>query len=148
MTWFYAYPRPQMLGAHFALVRSRPLAVPCPPGLHRGTYRRLLREYDRLLGKLAELPTRRLAPRMRKAYQRQFENRILRIRRRLRLPMPQPRVRRWYRVSEAALFLGISAKTLVRWSNRGLIRCRAAGFRTHRYYAAAELARIRGQLKV
>jgi excisionase family DNA binding protein len=124
------------------------VAVPRPPGLHRATYRRLIREYNRLLTKLADLPRRRLWPHLRKAYQRQFENRILRIRRALHLPTSQPRAKPWYRTTEAALYLGISAKTLVRWTDQGIVRCHRAGFGTHRHYAAAELARVRRRIEI
>ena len=123
-------------------------AVPCPPGLHRATYRRLIREYNRLLTKLAALPRRRLWPHLRKAYQRQFENRIVRIRRALHLPTPQPRAKPWYRTTEAALYLGISAKTLVRWTDHGIVRCHRAGYWAHRHYAVGELAHLRRRLKV
>ncbi len=120
-----------------------PLAVPRPPGLHRATYRRLIRDYNRVLGKLAELPRRRLWPHLRKAYQRQLDNRIIRIRRVLCLSTPHPRAKPWYRTTEAALYLGISAKTLVRWTDQGLVRCHRAGFGAHRHDAVAELARVR-----
>jgi excisionase family DNA binding protein len=125
-----------------------PVAVPRPPGLHRATYRRLVREYNRLLTKLAELPRRRLWPHLRKAYQRQFENRILRIRRTLHLPTLHPRAKPWYRTTEAALYLGISSKTLVRWTNQGIVRCHRAGYWAHRHYPVGELARVRRRLKV
>ncbi len=124
------------------------LEVPCRPGLHRATYQRLLREYRRLLSKLDELPRRHLGRYLQRAYQRQFENRIIRIRRRLGLPTPHPRTKPWYRTTEAALYLGISAKTLLRWTACGRVRCSRAGYWAHRYYAAAELARVRRQLKV
>jgi PEP-CTERM motif-containing protein len=88
------------------LVPTETLVVPCPRGLHRATYMRLVNEYNRLLEKLDALPTRQLWPSMRKAYEHQFLNRILRIRRRLGLPTPEPRARRWYRTGEAALLLG------------------------------------------
>lgn len=136
-------------GSQIGLRSPQPLEVLCPPGLHRATYRRLLREYQRLLTKLEALPRRRLPRYLQRAYQRQFENRILRIRRRLSLPTPQPRTRPWYRATEAALYLGISAKTLLRWTARGRVRCYRAGYwGAHRYYAAAELARVRRQLNV
>lgn len=125
-----------------------PVAVPRPPGLHRATYRRLSREYNRLLTKLADLPRRRLWPYLRKAYRRQFDNRILRIRRALLLSTPHPMAKPWYRTTEAALYLGISAKTLVRWSDQGIVRCHRAGYWAHRRYAVAELARVRRGLRV
>lgn len=122
--------------------------MPCPPGLHCATYGRLVREYHRLLQKLEDLPNRRLWPHIRKAYQRQFENRIIRIRRVLHLPTPQPRAKPWYRTTEAALYLGISSKTLLRWTNQGIVRCHRAGYWAHRHYTAAELARVRRRMKV
>ncbi len=132
-----------------ALIPSRPLQVRCPPGLHRATYGRLIREYNRLLAKLEALPRRRLWPRMRTAYQRQFENRIIRIRRALHLSTPRPRAKRWYRTGEAALYLGISSKTLIRWTDKGIVRCvRPRYFASQRHYAAAELARVRRGMKV
>ena len=131
------------------LMPTGPFRVSRPPGLHRATYRRLLRAYSRLIGQLEALPRRRLIPRMRLAYQRQFENRIIRIRRRLHLPTPQPRARNRYRTGEAALYLGISAKTLIRWTDQGRVRCILPyGFGTQRHYAASELARVRRGMKV
>jgi excisionase family DNA binding protein len=125
------------------------LHVPCRAGLHRATYKRLLRAYTRLLAKLEALPHRRLSPRIRLAYQRQFENRIIRIRRALHLPTPHPRARRWYRTGEAALYLGISAKTLIRWTDQGRVRCvQPWGFGSQRHYAASELARVRRGTKI
>jgi hypothetical protein len=44
------------------------------------TYERLVNEYNRLLEEIAALPRRQLWPRMRKAYEHQFLNRIVRIR--------------------------------------------------------------------
>jgi hypothetical protein len=38
---------------------------------------------------------------LRAAYEHQFLNRIVRIRRRLGLPTPEPPARRWYRASDA-----------------------------------------------
>src|SRR5260370_42572398 len=132
-----------------ALIHTKLLHVPCRAGLHRATYRRLLREYTRLLAKIEALPHRRLLPRIRLAYQRQFENRIVRIRRALHLPTPHPRARRWYRTGEAALYLGISAKTLIRWTDQGRVRCvQPWGFGPQRHYTATELACVRRRMKV
>ena len=75
------------------LVPTKRLEVSCPRGLHRATYKRLVNEYNRVLDELAALPRRRLWPRMRKAYELQYLNRIVRIRRRLGLPTPKPRAR-------------------------------------------------------
>jgi hypothetical protein len=132
-----------------ALIPSGPLQVPCPPGLHRATYERLIREYNRLIAKLEELPRRRLWLRMRQAYQHQFENRIIRIRRTLHLATPHPPAKRWYRTGEAALYLSISSKTLIRWTDKGIVRCvRPRYFGSQRSYAAAELARVRRGMKI
>ena len=147
--------RPRPRSAHLAsigdwravLVPTESFEVPCPPGLHRATYGRLVNEYNRLLGKLDALPARKLDPHMRRAYAHQFLNRIVRIRRRLGLPTPTPRARRWYRTGEAALFLGVSTKSLLRWTASGFVRCQRAGYWAHRYYAVEELARIQSLLK-
>jgi hypothetical protein len=140
---------PRMPERLFVFLPTGPLPVPCPLGLHCATYRRLVRENNRLLARLAEVPRRRLWPHLRKAYQRQFENRIIRIRRVLHLSTPRPPARRWYRTGEAALYLGISPKTLIRWSDTGAIRCvRPPYFASQRYYAAAELARVRRGMKI
>ncbi len=131
------------------MIPTGTLRVICAPGLHRATYARLIREYNRLLAKLEALPQRRLAARMRTAYQRQFENRIIRIRRALHLPTPHPPARRYYRTGQAALYLGISPKTLIRWTAQARIRCeRAPDFASRRWYARAELARVRHRMKV
>src|SRR5712691_7715834 len=79
------------------LIPTEPIEVPCPRGLHHATYQRLANEYNRLLEELAALPRRKLWPRIWKAYEHQFLNRIVRIRRRLELPTPEPPPRRWYR---------------------------------------------------
>jgi hypothetical protein len=96
-----------------------------------------------VLAQLEALPRRRLPPRVYHAYESQFLNRIVRIRRRLGLWTPEPRRRRWYRASEAALIVGVSTKSLVRWANTGFIQCRRASDRTHRYYVMSELLRVR-----
>jgi len=125
------------------------LRIACPPGVHRATYARLIREYNRLRANLDALPQRRLASRLRTAYQRQFENRIIRIRRALHLPTAHPPVRQWYRTGEAALYLGISPKTLIRWTDKGRIRCeRPSDFASRRSYARTELARVRHSMKI
>ena len=130
------------------LVPTKRLEVSCPHGLHRATYKRLVNEYNRVLDELAALPRRRLWPRMRKAYEHQFLNRIVRIRRRLGLPTPRPRPRARYRTGEAALFLGVSTKSVLRWTASGFLRCeRADGWAAHRYYAVEELRRVQRRLK-
>ena len=87
------------------LVPAEPLQVSRPRGLRQRTYERLVDEYNRLLAAIADLPTRSLWPHIQKAYEHQFLNRIVRVRRRLGLPAPGPPDRRWYRTGEAALFL-------------------------------------------
>jgi len=98
-------------------VSLRPLArefIPCPKGLHRATYRRLLRAHGRIVAQLERLPYRRTWPVVRKRLQTEFQNRLNRVRRRLGLRVPHPPARRWYRTSEAAAFVGVSSKTLLR----------------------------------
>jgi hypothetical protein len=61
------------------LIPSGSPPSPAHPAFTGATYGRLIRAYNRLLAKLDELPQRQLSPRMHRAYQRQFENRIFRI---------------------------------------------------------------------
>jgi hypothetical protein len=129
------------------LVPTERLEVPCPRGLHHATYQRLVNEYNRVLAALTALPNRKLWPHLRTAYEHQFLNRIVRIRRRLGLPTPEPPARRWYRASDAALFLGVSTKSVLCWTATGFVRCERAGQRAHRYYAHEELLRVRHRLK-
>src|SRR5258705_13737333 len=129
------------------LVPTEPLEVPCPRGLHHATYRRLVNEYNRVLAEPTALPNRTLWPHLRTAYEHQFLNRIVRIRRRLGLPTPEPPAKRWYRTSDAALFLGVSTKSVLRWTATGFLRCERAGDRAHRYYAHDELLRVQHRLK-
>ena len=63
------------------------------------------------------------------------------------LPIPEPPARRWYRTGEAALFLGVSTKSVLRWTASGFLRCERAGYGAHRYYAVEELVRVQGRLK-
>lgn len=129
------------------LVPTKAIQVARPHGLRHTTYQRLVNEYNRALDNLAALPTRRLWPSMRRAYEHQFLNRIVRIRRRLGLPTPEPPTRRWYRTGEAALFLGVSTKSVLRWTASGFLVCERAHYSTHRYYAVEELLRVRRLLK-
>ncbi len=129
------------------LVPTERLEVPCPRGLHHATYQRLVNEYNRVLAALTALPNRKLWPHLRTAYEHQFLNRIVRIRRRLGLPTPEPPAKRWYRASDAALFLGVSTKSVLRWTATGFVRCERAGHRAHRYYAHEELLSVRHRLK-
>jgi len=50
------------------LIPTETLRVACPPGLHRATFGRLIREYNRLLAKLKALPQHQLPPHLRTAY--------------------------------------------------------------------------------
>jgi hypothetical protein len=125
------------------LVPTEVIQVSRPLGLRHTTYRRLVNEYNRILDKLAALPGRRLWPGMRRAYEHQFLNRIVRIRRLLGLPTPEPPTRRWYRTGEAALFLGVSTKSVLRWTASGFLVCERAEYSAHRYYAVEELIRVR-----
>ena len=85
---------------------------------------------------------------MRKAYEHQYLNRIVRIRRRLGLPTPKPRARARYRTGEAALFLGVSTKSVLRWTASGFLRCeRIDAWAAHRYYTVEELRRVQQKLK-
>ena len=129
------------------LVPTERLGVPCPRGLHHATYQRLVNEYNRVLAALTALPNRKLWPHLRTAYEHQFLNRIVRIRRRLGLPTPEPPAKPWNRASDAALFLGVSTKSILRWTASGFVRCERAGHRAHRYYAHEELLRVRHRLK-
>ena len=92
-------------------------------------------------------PKGRSWPHLRKAYEHQFLNRIVRIRRRLGLPTPEPPAKRWYRTSDTALFLGVSTKSVLRWTATGFLRCERAGDRAHRYYAHEELLRVQRRLE-
>jgi len=129
------------------LVPTEPLQVSRPRGLRQRTYERLVDEYNRLLAAIADLPTRSLWPHIQKAYEHQFLNRIVRVRRRLGLPAPGPPDRCWYRTGEAAVFLGVSIKSVLRWTASGLLRCERASPEAHRYYAIEELIRVRSKLR-
>src|SRR6266446_5409406 len=63
-------------------VSLRPLArefIPRPKGLHRATYRRLLRAHGRIVAQLEALPYRRTWPVVRKRLAAEFSNRLLRV---------------------------------------------------------------------
>src|SRR2546425_7378132 len=99
----------------------RPLArefIPRPRGLHRATYRRLLRKHARIVAQLERVPYRRTWRVVRKRLETEFQNRLLRVRRRLGLRVPRPPARRWYRTGAAAALVGVSSKTLLRWTAR------------------------------
>ncbi len=117
-------------------------------GLHPRRFARLVREHDRLCKRLEELPARRTWPRVRARLETQFRNRLARIRRQLGLRVPEPSRRKWYRVSAAAQMLGVSTRTLIRWEQAGVIKSRrAAWWAAHRYFADADLRRLRARLK-
>ena len=87
-----------------ALIGSRrdvPNFISRPRGLHKLTYRRLLRAMRRMLNELDRLPERRLHPLVRRRLQTEFANRLGRIRRRLGLPVGRPRAQTWYRTTDA-----------------------------------------------
>jgi hypothetical protein len=109
--------------------------IPCPPGLHTATYRRLLRQHARILTELERLPYRRTWPVVRRRLRTEFHNRLNRIRVRLGLRVPRPSARKWYRTSAAAAFIGVSSKTLLRWTARGRVPCERSpwGHRQRRY---------------
>ena len=59
--------------------------IPRPLGLHLATYRRLLRAHARIVAQLEHLSYRHTWPVVRKRLQTEFQNRLLRVRRRLGL---------------------------------------------------------------
>jgi len=109
--------------------------IPRPHALHLATYRRLLRAHARIVAQLEQLPYRHTWPVVRKRLQTEFQNRLLRVRRRLRLRVPRPPTKKWYRIGEAAAFVGVSPKTLLRWTARGRVACQRSpwGHRQRRY---------------
>lgn len=122
--------------------------IPCPPGLHKATYRRLLRQRARVLTKLERLPYRRTWRVVRKRLRTEFQNRLLRIERRLGLRVPVPAARTWYRSGAAAAFVGVSAKTLLRWTAQGLIACeRSPWGHQQRRYRRSDLVRLIKELR-
>ena len=109
--------------------------IPRPQGLHKATYRRLLREHDRILAELDRLPLRQTWAVVRQRVQTQLLHRLHRIRHHLGLRVPRPTPRPWYRTGAAAAFVGVSSKTLLRWTARGRVRCERSpwGHRQRRY---------------
>jgi hypothetical protein len=85
-------------------------AISCPRGLHRATYRRLLR-------------WRPLRPRIRHRLETLLRHRLLRIREHLGLEPSRSPGREWVRVGSAAAFLHVSTRTLCRWTNQDKIAC-------------------------
>src|SRR5207253_5800894 len=118
-------------------------------GLHRATYRRLLRAHGRIVAQLERLPSRRLWPVVRKRLRTEFQNRLNRVRRRLGLRVTRSPARRWYRIGEAAAFVGVSTKTLLRWTARGRVACeRSPWGHRHRRYRHRDLVRMVQELHV
>jgi excisionase family DNA binding protein len=116
--------------------------LPCPPGMRRATYRRLLKRHETLRVALVKLSYRRLTSRVRKRLDSQFRNALRRVRRALGLFEWEPGPRSWYALSAAAGFLGISPRTLLRWDAAGTISSgRTVG--RHRRFHHRELARLR-----
>jgi hypothetical protein len=109
--------------------------IPRPQGLHKATYRRLLREHHRVLVQLDRLPLRETWAIVRKRVQTQLLHRLHRVRERLGLRIPRPTPRKWYRMGAAATFVGVSSKTLLRWTAEGRVRCERSpwGHRQRRY---------------
>ena len=117
--------------------------IPCPKGLHRATYRRLLRLRLRALKQLEGVPFRRTWPIVRKRLRSEFTNTLHRINRRLGVRVSRPPTRRWYRTGEAAAFLGVSSKTLLRWTARGRITAeRSPWGKRQRRYRHVDLVRL------
>ena len=123
--------------------------IPRPRGLHRATYRRLLRAHARIVAQLEALPYRRTWPVVRTRLAAEFSNRLLRVRRRLGLRVPRPPARKWYRTGEAAVFVGISPKTLLRWTAQGRVTCeRSPWGHRQRHYRHRDLVRLVRELRV
>ena len=109
--------------------------VPRLSGLHKETYKRLLRQHARILLEIERLPSRHTWPVVRKRLRTEYQNRLNRIRHRLGLRVPRPSARNWYRTGAAAAFIGVSSKTLLRWTARGRVPCERSpwGHRQRRY---------------
>ncbi len=123
--------------------------IPRPPGLPRATYLRLLREHARIVAQLEALSGRWTWPIVRKRLRTEFNNRLRRVRRRLGLRVARPPARRWYRTAEAAAFIGISSKTLLRWTAKGRTTCeRSPWGHKQRHYRHRDLVRLVRELRV
>ena len=122
-------------------------SVPRPAGMRRATHGRLVRKHNRLLERLRHVPYRPFPGRVRRRIETLLRNQLRRVRRRLHLPEPEPRRRRWYPVSAAADFLGISSRTLLRWSGAGQIETwQTPG--GHRRFHVRDLIRLREARRV
>ncbi len=117
-------------------------SVPRPAGMRRATHGRLVRKHNRLLQRLRRVPYRPVPGRVRRRIDTLLRNQLRRVRWRLHLPEPEPRRRQWYPVSAAADFLGISGRTLLRWSKAGRIETwQTPG--GHRRFHVRDLTRLR-----
>ena len=135
----YGLPRDQWVppteDTHQTIREVRREFVPPPPGVHKQTYKRLLRQHARILTEIERLPSRRTWPVVHKRLRTEYLNRLHRIRRRLGLRFSRPSARKWYRTSAAAAFIGVSSKTLLRWTARGRVPSERSpwGHRQRRY---------------
>ena len=135
-------------GTPGGLARQGAQALACPPGLHRATFRRLLRERVRVLAALRAVASRRVTKDVRRRLVAEFSNRLHWIDRALGLPVTNPRRKRWYRMGAAAAFVGVSPKTLQRWTARGVVDCGWSASGQQRRYAHSELVRLVRSLRV
>ena len=120
-----------------------PLDIPCPAGMRRATYRRLLKRHETLRMALVKLSYRQLSPRVRNRLDTQFRNALRRVRRALGLPEWEPGQQTWYSLSAAAGFLGISPRTLLRWDATGIIISSGQTPGGHRRFHHRDLAQLR-----
>ena len=120
-----------------------PLDIPCPAGMRRVTYRRLLKRHETLRTALVKLSYRQLSPRVRNRLDTQFRNALRRVRRALGLPEWEPGQRTWYSLSAAAGYLGISPRTLLRWDAAGIIISSGQTPGGHRRFHHRDLSRLR-----
>jgi hypothetical protein len=119
-----------------------PLDIPCPTGMRRAAYRRLLNRHEALRVALVKLSFRHLSPRVRNRLDAQFRNALRRVRRALGLPEWEPGQQTWYSLSAAAGHLAISPRTLLRWDAAGVISSgRTPG--GHRRFHHRDLSRLR-----
>ena len=120
-----------------------PLEVPCPEGMRRATYRRLLKRHETLRTALLKLSYRKLSSPVRNRLDTHFRNALRRVRRALGLPEWEPGQQTWYSLSAAAGYLGISSRTLLRWDAAGIIIARGQTPGRHRRFHHLDLSRLR-----
>ncbi|HEV8483274.1 MAG TPA: helix-turn-helix domain-containing protein [Blastocatellia bacterium] len=120
-----------------------PLDIPCPAGLRRATYRRLVKRHETLRAALMKLSYRQLSPRVRNRLATQFRTALRRVRRALGLPEWEPGQQTWYSLSAAAGYLGISPRTLLRWDAAGIIIASGQTPGGHRRFHHRDLSRRR-----